>query len=166
VESYGWHTVAALGLLKVTLVVWAFARSTGRVRVLFAMLLAFEMGNAALLGIGRYHTGILTTLASRYQYASLIGIAPMVGFWFSRMCGRVPGPASAGRAIAAVVLVALGVSMVRSWGPELEPFTAWRGTESRRIVLVDPNPRPDAVPGIPGLSMDRARLLVSKYRLH
>lgn len=166
VESYGWHTVAALGLLKVSLVLWALARGTGRVRVLFAMLVAFEMGNAALLGIGRYHTGILTTLASRYQYASLLGIAPMVGFWFSRMCGRVPGGVSAGRAIAAVVLVALGVAMVRGWGPELEPFTAWRGTESRRILLVDPDPKPDAVPGIPGLRMDRAKGLIEKYHLH
>ena len=92
--------------------------------------------------------------------SSLLGIAPMVGFWFSRMCGRVPGGVFAGRAIAAVVLVALGVAMVRGWGPELAPFTAWRGTESRRVLLVDPDPKPDAVPGIPGLRMDRAKGLI------
>ena len=51
VESWGWHTVALLGLLKAALVLWSISRSSGRVRSLFLLLLAFDVGNAALLGI-------------------------------------------------------------------------------------------------------------------
>ena len=166
VESYGWHTVAVLGLLKLVLVSWSLLRSAGRTRVLFAMLVAFELGNAVLLGIGRYHTGLLTTLASRYQYASLLGSAPMVGFWFSSVCGRIPGPKSAGRAVAGIVLFSLSLAMLKDWGPQIEPFTAWRGTQSRQILFQKPNPKSDAVPGIPGLPMERAKALMAKYSLH
>ena len=56
--------------------------------------------------------------------------------------------------------------MMRNWQAELEPFTTWRGTESRRMLFVEPNPDPHGVPGIPGLEMDRAKALVTKYNLH
>ena len=166
VESYGWHTVAVLGAIKLALVVAALARTPGRTRVLFMMLVAFELGNAVLLGIGRYHTGLPSTLASRYQYASLLAAAPVAGFWFSRLCGLVPGGRFAGRAVATVVLLGLGLTQVRAWAGVLEPFTSWRGSESRRILFVDPNPRADAVPGIPGMDMDRAKALIRRYTLH
>lgn len=165
VESYGWHTVIVLGAVKVGLVAWCLSRSTGRVRVLFAMLVLFELGNACLLGIGRFHTGLSATIASRYQYASLIGFAPMLGFWFSWTLGHLPGPSVLRKAVAVIILGTLAVQMIRGWAPELDGFTAWRGTESRRILFLDPAPAPDAVPGIPGLPMERAKALISKYRL-
>ena len=166
VESLGWHTVAILGLLKMALVVWSLARSTGPLRVLFLMLVAFEIGDAVLLGIGRYHTGLGAALASRYQYASLLGIAPMAGFGFSRLCAAIPGGRAAGRGVAALVLIVSGLALVTAWPTVLEPFTTWRGTQSRRVLLVDPAPRSDAVPGIPAMRMDRARTLIEKYGLH
>jgi hypothetical protein len=166
VDSMGWHTVVLLGLLKAALVLGSISRSSGRARVLFVMLVVFELGNAVLLGIGRYHTGLGATLASRYQYASLIGIAPMAGFGFSLLCGAVPGGRSAGRAVAALVLIVAGASLVKGWVGVLEPFTTWRGSDSRRILLVEPNPRADAVPGIPGMEMDRAKALIRRYTLH
>jgi len=166
VESFGWHTVVLLGLLKMALVVWSLARSTGRLRVLFLMLVAFELGNAALLGIGRYHTGLWGVLASRYQYASLIGIVPMAGLGFSCLCAAVPGGRSAGRGVAALVMIVAGLTLVKDWGGVLEPFTTWRGTQSRRVLLLDPTPMPDAVPGIPAMKMGRAKALIEKYRLH
>ena len=166
VEPYGWHTVVLLGSLKVALVVWALARSEGRTRALFLMLVAFEVGNSGLLGVGRYHTGLGATLSPRYLYASLIGIAPILGFAASRLRDALPGPAGLRLALAALALAAVAGVMVRDWAPQIEPFTAWRGTESRRILFEDPAPAPDAVPGIPGLPMSRAKALIRKYHLH
>ena len=166
VEPYGWHTVAVLGILKLGLIGWGLMRSSGRVRTLFVMLVAFEVGNAVLLGIGRFHTGLPTTIASRYQYASLLGSMPILGFAFSTLLGAVPVPNAVRGLVAAVILGALGLNLVRDWRPQIEPFTDWRGTQSRRILLEDPDPPRDAVPGIPGLPMDRAKVLIETYRLH
>jgi hypothetical protein len=166
VESWGWRTVVLLGLCKLALAGWAILRSQGRQRLLFVLLVAFDLGNAALLGIGRYHTGLLATVSSRYQYASLIGIAPLAGFWASRQWDRIPLPAVL-RSLAASVLLAAGaLHLCRQWGGELDPFTDSRGTESRRILLLEANPDPHSVPGIPGLPMDRARAIIAKYGLH
>jgi hypothetical protein len=165
-ESLGWHTVAVLGLFKLVLVGWTLVRSHGRQRLLFALLVAFDLGNAVLLGIGRYHTGLPAALASRYQYASLIGIMPLVGYWFSCQWSRLPVPATL-RGIAAFAILAAGAfCLCRQWPAVLDPFTASRGTESRRILLSDPDPGERAVPGIPRLETERAKFLISKYNLH
>jgi len=166
VESYGWHTVAVLGTAKVALVIWCLARSTGRTRVFFLMLVLFELGNAALLGIGRFHTGIAATLASRYQYASLIGFTPILGFAVAGLLERIPGPARIRSTIAVVLLGVLTGHLIQGWTQDLDEFTAWRGTQSRRILFEDPAPAVDAVPGIPGLPMERAKLLIRDYHLH
>jgi hypothetical protein len=164
VESSGWRTVAALGLCKLALVGWALGRSRGRPRLLFALLVAFDMGNAALLGMGRYHTGLQTALSSRYQYASLLGIMPLAGFWCATQWGRIRAPAALrdGCALAAIAVVAC--CLCRQWPDALEPFSETRGDESRRILLHDAGPHP--VPGIPFLSIERAKALIAKYHLH
>jgi hypothetical protein len=166
VESWGWRTVVLLGLCKFALAGWAIARSGGRQRLLFILLVVFDLGNAALLGMGRYQTGLLAAVSSRYQYASLIGIAPMAGFWISRQWDRIPVPAIV-RGIGAAILLAAGAfHLCQQWGVELDPFTASRGTDSRRILLLESHPDPHSVPGIPGLPVDRARELIAKYDLH
>jgi len=166
VESWGWRTVACLGLCKLAIVGWALLRSRGRQRLLFVLLVAFELGNAALLGIGRYHTGLPTTVGSRYQYASLIGMAPLAAFWLSRLWERIPVPGGLRGACAAGILALLAVHLCRLWPETLAPFSDSRGAESRRIMLVEPSPGPRSVPGIPLLTMERARALVEKYNLH
>jgi hypothetical protein len=166
VESWGPRTALLLGLLKAALVVWSLARSRGRTRFLFALLLAFDLGNAALLGIGRYHTGLPASVSSRYQYASLIALLPAAGFLFSELWGRLPAPEPVRRLALAALLAATGWLLCRQWSADLDGFTLARGTESRRILLVDPNPGANSVPGIPGLPMPRARAIISKYKLH
>ncbi len=166
VESWGWRTVSILGLCKVALVSWAILRSRGDQRLLVVLMVAFDLGNAALLGIGRYHTGLAATVSSRYQYASLLGVVPAAGFWLSSQWGRLPGPAAARRAAFAALLCVAAVAMCRQWSADLDNFTATRGSESRRLLLVDKVPYPNLVPGIPWLPMDRAKALIAKYNLH
>jgi hypothetical protein len=166
VESWGWRTVFLLGLCKVALFAWAIRRSRGNQRLLIVVMVAFDLGNAALLGIGRFHTGLASTVSSRYQYASLLGIVPAAGFWVARQLERLPGPSAARRLLFAALLGACAYSMCRQWSAQLDPFTTSRGSESRRLLLVDKVPYPNSVPGIPFLPMDRAKALIAKYKLH
>jgi hypothetical protein len=166
VESWGPRTAVLLGILKVALVAWSLARSTGPTRKLFLVLLAFDLGNAALLGIGRYHTGLPATVSSRYQYAALIAVLPAAGFLFSRLWDRVPGPGALRRAVLGTLVAAAAWGLCSQWLGDLGGFTTWRGTESRRILITDPNPDPHAVPGFPGFPTQRAKYLIAKYNLH
>lgn len=165
VESWGWHTVALLGALKCALVAWALLRSGGRTRMLFALLVASDLGNALLLGIGRYHTGIETAVSSRYEYASLIGIAPLLGYWAAGMLGKVRLPAALRASAAAAALAVLAVAFCRQWRSEIGFYSEWRGSEPRRILLVEPHPGDHAVPGIPFMETDRAKAIIRKYGL-
>jgi hypothetical protein len=165
-ESWGWHTVAALGILKVAISVLALVKGTQRQRVLFAVLVAFDVGNAVLLGIGRYHTGLGATVASRYQYASLVATMPLAACWLAIQWDRVPGPAAVRRLACSVILGAIAVALCQQWQREIGPFSSWRGADSRRILFVDSAPDAHSVPGIPGLPMSRAKELIAKYHLH
>lgn len=166
IDSWGPRTTVLLGLLKVALVAWSLARSTGRTRALFAVLLAFDLGNATLLGIGRYQTGLLASVSSRYQYGSLVAVLPAAGFLFSRLWARLPAPESVRRLGLAALLVAAGWTMCRQWPVDLAVFVGPRGTENRRILISDPDPGPYSVPWFPGFPTQRAKDLIAKYNLH
>jgi hypothetical protein len=71
-------TLAVIGFSKVAVIVLAFAFSTRQVRCLLLVLLLVDLGNAALLGIGCYHTGLPAALSFRYQYAALLCTAPFL----------------------------------------------------------------------------------------
>ena len=165
-ESWGPRTALVLGVLKVALVAWALTRSRGRTRALFLMLLAFDLGSAVLLGIGRYQTGLLAAVSSRYQYASLVAVLPAAGFLFASLCERLPAPRAVCRLSAAAALAALAFTLCRQWSPDLDTFSASRGTENRRLLVSDPDPGPFAVPGYPGLPTRRAKDLIARYHLH
>jgi hypothetical protein len=166
VESWGWHTVMLLGLGKLALVGWSFARSVGRLRLFFVLLVAFDLGNAVLLGIGRYNTTLAASVSSRYQYSSMIGILPLAGYWLAAQWSRFRAPGTVRAAGAAAVLGGLAFALCLHWPSELDNFSTWRGSESRRILLSDAPAPPHSVPGIPFMEMDRARFLIAKYNLH
>jgi hypothetical protein len=166
VESRGWHTVAVMGLAKFALVGWALARSRGSARLLFALLVVSDLCNAFLLGVGRYHTGLDAALSSRYQYASLIGIAPLFGFWIDALLERVPAPVSLRRGFAVVGVATVFAIFCIQWRFAIQLYSDWRGVTSRRILLEEPNPGKFAVPGIPFMETTRARELIKEHNLH
>jgi hypothetical protein len=166
VESWGPRTFVVLGLVKVTLLGWCLARSSGRTRLLFLTLLAFDVGTSALLGIGRYHTGLTSTISSRYQYAPLVAVLPGAGFLFASLIERVPGPGFVRLAVRGSLLAALASSLFGRWPAILDKFSEERGTDARRVLLSDPDPGPNSVPGYPGFPTERAKDLIAKYNLH
>lgn len=166
IASWGWRTTLLLGALKVSLLTWALRRSGGRLRALLVVLLVFDLGNAMLLGVGRFNTGLLTVGSSRYQYASLAATLPFVGFGLEYWVGRLRFPPAGRRLVAGAALAALAAVLIRSWSVDLDRFTTWRGTDSRRILFVEAAPDPHGVPGIPFMPMDRAKQLIAQYHLH
>lgn len=159
-ESWGWRTTLLLSLAKVSLLAWGFCRAGGGLRRIFGLLIILDLGNAALLGLGRYHTGLPAANSSRYQYAALICTLPFATFWLDYWLRRWP---AAARGAVAALLIAMAV---RDWRTELGYFAYHRGQYTRQI-LVDPlTPAEGAIPGIPFLGTARARELVELYNLH
>ena len=162
--SVEWGSILGLGALKAGFILWGLWRARGAQRTLLVLLLAYDLGNAVLLGIGRFHTGFETSTSSRYQYSSLVVALPFVGFALSDALALVPGKLRAVVASLALVLLAYGV--MRGWPDSAGPFCGSRGAESRRTLLGTADPGPYAVPGIPFMTTERGRELIAKYHLH
>jgi hypothetical protein len=164
--SASWRMAWILGAAKIALIAWALSRSGGRARLLFVLLLVFDLGNSALLGVGRYHTGLATAVSSRYQYASLVATMPCAGYVLAELWRRIPVPAGARAAAAALALGGAGAWMVAHWPDRLIPFAQERGDQPRRELLGPPSQPGATAPGVPFMSMERARELTEKYHLH
>jgi hypothetical protein len=165
-HAWGLTTTIELGALKLAAIGWALAFSRGSVRRLLAVLLLFDLGNAVLLGIGRYHTGLETVISSRYQYASLLCTLPFAGYALERLVASC-APAPARVALASALIVAATWLSARSWADDLRGWAEARGRVTRALIFTDPNPPAmGAVPGIPFMSTARARELAAHYHLH
>lgn len=163
---WGPHTAFILGIGKLVLFIAGWRLAGPRLRWMLAALLLFELGNAALLGIGRFHTGLGTTISSRYQYISLLCTMPFAGICLEGLIARVL-PGRTGQAAGGVALVlALAVFCLRAWPGQVRPWA----DDSRRVRhLLAPGAGPVAEGAITGLEWipnDRARELVRRYQLH
>lgn len=164
VDSWGPRTVAFLGLAKLALVAWCLWRSCGTVRTLLILLLAFDLGNSALLGLGRFHTGLETTISSRYQYGALLAGLPFLAIWLESL-GRLL-PSWARTAAASLLLLGAGWYVMRAWPIEARTYAAERGSVARRLLTEPQSLTQDAVPGIPSMSTTRAKELAARFDLH
>ncbi|MDB6114092.1 MAG: hypothetical protein JWQ62_1037, partial [Lacunisphaera sp.] len=155
-----------LGLVaagKIAVIAAALRLARGRVWQLLVLLLAYDLGNAVLLGIGRYHTGFAAALSSRYQYSSLLAFLPFVGVLVGAIPERRRGPAAA--RWAALGVFALGI--LWSWPAELAEFTRERGTEVRRLLAAPAVTDPAVMtPGLEFMHIERAKALQRAYGLH
>jgi hypothetical protein len=164
--TWHWPIVIFLAAVKVTLVALVFRRTTPSQRLLLALVLAYDLGNAALLGIGRHHTGLRAANSERYYYVALLCTLPFLGLAFSRWRDDLPTPRL--RLAVACTLGLLSVWFVaRDWPRATEAFATGRGRNTRDLLLRHPNPPAEnAVPGIPFLPTKRAKELIEAFHLH
>jgi hypothetical protein len=156
-----------LGTAKVGLIYWGLTQATGRRRVLLILLFAYDLGNAGLLGIGRYHTGFDTTISSRYYYSSLLATLPFAALWLENWINRLFTNPRAPRAAVVLVLTGMIWLGLHNWPRELASFTGWRGTEMRQLMLDQTAARAGAtVPALSYMRTERAMELIHRYNLH
>jgi len=165
-DSWGPKTLMALTALKIVVVVWGFQSAHGAQRMLLGLLLVFELGNAVILGVGRYHTGLGATVISRYQYCSQIATLPFAGLCLANCLKNVSPRFHARSFVTAMVPIVVACLALCQWPEDLRPFVAFHGTDNRRVMLREPNPGPFAIPGIDFMPTSRGRELIKKYNLH
>lgn len=151
---------------KIALIVAALRLARGRVLHLLLLLLAYDLGSAVLVGIGRYHTGFLASLSSRYQYSSLLATLPFAMLVAANLLDRLP----LGRHrswVPAALVVLLGAWCLRAWPVDLPGFTSWRGTDVRAYIEAPATSDPAArTPALDFMHVERAKALRRTYNLH
>lgn len=165
----GWNTggLWLAGLLKLAVLVAGFRYASARLRTLLWLLLAFDLGNAVLLGIGRYHTGIATCISSRYYYSSLIAVLPFAGVAADRLLQALTARFSWRHWATAALLVVLTLACLRTWPPELAGFVGWRGTDARK-QMAQPAVAgsKETMPALDFMHVERGKALTRAYHLH
>jgi len=159
-------TLLLLAAAKLGILAGALKLARGRVLTLLLLLLAYDLGNALLVGIGRYHTGFVASLSSRYQYSSLLATLPFAGVLLAAALERLP--AVRPRAIVGGVLLALLAGWcLRGWPAELKEFTGWRGTDMRALIAAPATNDPTVtLPALDFMHVERAKALQRSYHLH
>lgn len=152
-KTVGLAALLFYGFLKIVVIAWTLRKADAPWRPLLLVLVAFDLANAAALGFGRYHTGLDTTVSSRYQYLSLFCFGPLAGLLMMR-------PRRVVRAAMFLVWVPL---LAYPWKRHAPRWAGWRGVEIReQLARV-----PDSAHFDPSsLTAGRARELIEIYHLH
>jgi hypothetical protein len=120
-----------------------------------------------LLGVGRYHTGLLAAFSSRYYYSSLLAFLPFAGLLLARVMEKLLPVDQPRRLAAGALLVCLAWLCLRGWPASLGPFVALRGTEMRRLMQAPYTSAPGAtVPALDFMHIERAKALQRAFNLH
>jgi hypothetical protein len=140
-------------ILKVTAIVAGWRLASAEPRRVLAALLALDLMNSALLGIGRWSTGIEAAVSWRYQYISLLCFAPFLGVLVQRI--RV-------KPALAFILVLWTLLLAWPWRRHAPRWAAWRGIEVRRKLETAPTAERFSPSQ---LTIGEVRRLVSRYGL-
>lgn len=158
--------IILMGGGKISLIVVALRVSRGSVRHLLILMLAYDLGNALLLGIGRYHTGFFAALSSRYQYSSLIATLPFAGLLLTKALTLIT-PSRIRYGFTGIIAVAAAYYCLRGWPSTLKAFTSWRGTELRALIAEPTTSDPTVkTPALEFMHIERAKALQRAYNLH
>lgn len=152
-DYFGTLALPICGVLKATLLIWAFRKARPAARPLLLTLLALDLIVAASLGYGRWATGAATAISSRYQYISLLCFGPMVGIVVAQL--------GTGPVMAIILVCSWGVA--HPWKRHAEQWATGRGTVLRTAIAQEgPTEHfdPSAIPA------GRARDLMRLYNLH
>ncbi len=158
--------LVGIGAIKIGVIIAALMIARGRVFHVLLLFLAFDLGSAILVGVGRFHTGYLLALISRYQYSSLIASLPFLALLLSTLVERLPSIHQRRWVAIAGLVFIVGWSLAR-WPVRLKSFTTERGTEMRALINAPATNDPSVlVPALGKLHIERAKALARAYDLH
>ncbi len=168
-DGWSWRTVVVLGLANGACILWVWLRATERQRQLVSTLVLFALGSAALVGIGRFHTGLETVPSSRYQYSAQICMLPIYALCIEGLWARLERrkvPRLTFSILASLAAMLLANRYIQRWKSDIADWSVGRGREARELLLVNPAPPAEnAVPGIPFMTTQRAKELINEYNL-
>ena len=152
-ETVGIETFFFYGALKITTLALGWRQAEKSLRPLLLVLIAFDFGNAIVLGFGRHYTGLDTSVSSRYQYISLFCFGPFA----AQLVARPRRLAQAANFLVWIPLLAY------PWRRHAPQWAQWRGTEIRDRLAHDP----DGAHFDPSsITAGQARELEKIYHLH
>jgi hypothetical protein len=150
------------GSAKIAVIVFALAVSDRKIQNLLWTLLAFDVGNAILLGAGRYWTGLAATVSSRYQYVSLLCFAPFIAAAAVYVARRYP--AARFRTLWVCLIVACWmVVLIAPWPRKVNQWIQWRGYGPRAQAA---GTAPAQGVALCGYSANRIQELMREFHLH
>ncbi len=141
------------GSLKVVIMVWALWKADFQWRPILLTLAALDMITAVMLGAGRSHLALDSTVSYRYQYLSLLSFGPFAGLVLFRHKKPI---------LVAVFLVWVAV-LVYPWKRHAPRWAGWRGLDIRSHLATYPQ---DARFDPSSITVGRARDLQKLYHLH
>lgn len=169
-EGDGRDDLVWLGAIKIIILATSFywALKCKQNQILTAALSAFlilDLGNATLLGLGRFHEGLPAATGWRYQYTSLIATLPFYATFFGALCGAMVSRFRIGVVLTWILLSSISYMVTYQWGARMQHWSEWRGREGRQALL-KLNPAHRNWLGVPpNVSFDRALELVKIYKL-
>jgi hypothetical protein len=156
----------AIALVKIGITTTSLKVSTKPTRLFLLTLLVFDVGNAAILGIGRSELGFGTAFSSRYQYVSWLTFAPFLGIAVESgvraVAKRFRHPRRSFRLFGALSLAILVLIVAAPWPSKADTWAEWRGTAIRREVQTA---APNARLSYSLITVGRARELVTQFNL-
>ncbi len=156
----GLAALLILGGIKISTQLYALVRSEGLIRSLLQTLLAFDIGNAILLGIGRYQTGWGMAASSRYQYVSLLCFAPFLVIAVAQVLARLRRGRLGTAALASACWLSI---LVVPWPRKIDQWVQWRGYDVR-AQLAETAPRHGVA--LSNLTLSRTEELIRAFHLH
>lgn len=168
VDSTGVITALVLLLLKLVLCVYALRWcGLGRRGWLVLFLLLLDLGNGALLGLGRWQGGPAASVSSRYQYMSLLCFLPVLGLCLEALLERhLHRLGRFGAWLPGAGVAVLGWTLMTSWAEPMRLWAVMHGTETRLILLQgDRTKQREGMPGVSFVSPGRARELEKEFGL-
>lgn len=166
-DTPGRIAILLLAGAKTAVVAIAFYCAPQRLRSVLAVLWLFEAGNALLLGLGRYHTGLDASGSSRYQYGALAVFLPACAVIFGQILGWISQRWKLRPLLGSAAVLTAAWMAQSPWTGLMTDWSEWRGGNLRRILFqTPPAEAPDRFTHLPWMSNERARELARKYRLH
>lgn len=158
--------IIALALAKSGVFLAGLLLAPRRWRAVLLALWAFELGNAALLAVGRFHTGLAAAGSSRYQYGALAVWLPSVAVCFGRIVAWLPSTLRLRTAVATGLIIWTAVWVTRPWTTTMANWVPDRGGTQRTLLFHRPPEQwpPNLV--LHSIPNDRASHLVKKFNLH
>jgi hypothetical protein len=161
-KTVGLTALVSFGALKLAVMIAGWLSSNAAQRRVLRPLIVLEFGTAVLLTAGRYTTGDIGVVSSRYQYISLLCFGAFLGLVIFRIASVRPTPRGQSAVMIAFALAWVGL-LGFPWKRHLEIWSNQRGIEVRAALASAPDGERF---GLPSITAGRARELIRAYHLH